>query len=104
MKSWSNRLSYVGAGVSLALFVLFGLMPGTLISGLIGLKVIGALFGIPVEPTLVSRLLLAVFLFTGVFVTALIFVIAGTTIGWLVGLLIDGLIKRQRAVAIKKAH
>ncbi len=102
--TWSNRLSYVGAGVSIALFVIFGLMPGTLISGLIGLKIISTLTGIPVEPSIISRVLLAVFIFAGVFITALVFVIAGTTIGWLIGTAIDTLKKREKKLAIKRAH
>jgi len=45
-----------------------------------------------------------VFIFAGVFITALVFVIAGTTIGWLIGTAIDTLKKREKKLAIKRAH
>ena len=94
---WSNRLSYLGAGISIALFIIFGFMPGTLVSGLIGLKILGLVFGMPIEPTIVSRLFLALCIFLGVFITALVFVIAGTTAGWLLGLVIDSLTGQKKS-------
>ncbi|NOX21121.1 MAG: hypothetical protein GXO99_07700 [Nitrospirae bacterium] len=100
--SWSNRLSYLGAGISIALFIIFGFMPGTLVSGLIGLKILSLIFGMPVEPSVFSRLFLAVCIFFGVFITALVFVVAGTTVGWLLGLAIDSLKREKKEAAEEK--
>ena len=47
--------AYIGAGAGLAVFALFGLLPGSLIGGAAGISFAGMLFGLPLEPGLVSR-------------------------------------------------
>ncbi|RME64223.1 MAG: hypothetical protein D6778_08345 [Nitrospirae bacterium] len=89
----ANRLSYVGAGIGLALFAIAGLLPGSFIGGVIGLNLSAWLLGSPVEPTIVARIIIGLFMLLGVLVTGAAFVVAGATAGWLVGLVGDALLK-----------
>ena len=43
----SNKGLYLGTGIGLILFVLVGLLSGSLVVGLIGLKLSGFIFGAP---------------------------------------------------------
>ncbi len=93
----ANRLSYIGSGIGLALFVVSGLLPGSFIGGVLGLKVTGVLFGLPVEPTVVSRAILAVSMLVGVLVTGVVFVMAGAVCGWLLGVVVDAIARPKKA-------
>lgn len=87
----SNRLSYLGAGIGLALFAVFGLLKGLFIGGVLGLNIAGTIFGIPIEPSVFPRIVVAIGMFTGVMVTGLTFMVGGATLGWLTGTVIDAL-------------
>jgi hypothetical protein len=67
---------YVGTGAGLVLFALAGLLPGSLIGGVIGLKIIGAIFGGPLTSAILPRIILALSMVTGV-------------IGYSIGFLMD---------------
>ncbi len=95
----SNRLSYLGAGIGLALFAVFGLLPGSFIGGVLGLNVAGALFGTPISPSVLPRIVVAVGMLTGVMVTGLIFLVGGATLGWISGAVIDALTKGREEAA-----
>ncbi len=99
----ANRFSYVGAGIGLALFAITGLLPGSFIGGVVGLNLSAWLFGMPVEPTVLARLLIGIFMLLGVLVTGVAFVVAGAVAGFLVGLVIEALVpvarKRQKGLS-----
>lgn len=92
----TNRLSYLGGGVGVALFAIFGLLPGSFLGGVLGLNVAGVLFGSPVMPSMLSRIIVAAGMLTGVMVTGLIFVTAGATLGWIAGTVIEVVTKTGR--------
>ena len=46
-KEMAMRGLYLGTGAGLILFVLIGLLPGSLVGGVIGLKIAGSIFGTP---------------------------------------------------------
>ncbi len=94
-KSLTKKAAYIGAGVGLALFVMFGLLPGSLIGGAAGLNIAGWLFGMPLEPGLVSRLLVIISMLMGVFVSGIAVVTATSTLGWIVGRALDSVVKQQ---------
>ncbi len=100
-RALANRLSYVGAGIGLALFAIFGLLPGSFIGGVVGLNLTGWLFGIPVEPTIISRIVIGICMLLGVLVTGAAFVVAGAAAGWLVGLVVDVLVKPKESMESK---
>lgn len=85
----AKNLAYVGAGVGLTLFALFGLLYGSLIGGVFGLKISGFMFGSPIEPGILQRVIVVLGMLMGVLLGAVICVIGGATFGYLIGLVID---------------
>lgn len=85
----TEKMVYIGAGVGLVLFAIFGLLPGSFIGGVMGLSLAGMLFGTPVEPGVFSRIIIAMSMLLGVLVSGLVFVVATSTIGWLAGTAVD---------------
>jgi len=81
----TKKGAYIGAGAGLVLFGLFGLLPGSLIGGAAGIQIAGLLFGLPLEPGLLSRMIILMSMLLGVLVAGIVIVTASSTIGWLVG-------------------
>jgi hypothetical protein len=77
--------AYLGAGAGLVLFGLFGLLPGSLLGGMAGINFAGILFGLPLEPGLLSRFVILTAMLAGVCITCTLFVTASATIGWIIG-------------------
>ena len=85
----SRKAAYLGAGAGLVLFAIFGLLPGSLLGGAAGIKFAGMLFGLPLEPGVVSRSIVLLSMLVGVMVSGIAIVTATSTAGWLVGNVID---------------
>ncbi len=85
----ARKAAYIGAGAGLVIFALFGLMPGSLLGGAMGINIAGWLFGLPLEPGLLSRMIVLASMLIGVLVAGIVIVTASSTIGWLVGKMID---------------
>lgn len=85
----ANRLSYLGAGVGLALFAVFGLLYGSLIGGVIGLNIVNAVFGEPLGSALIPRIMVALGMLTGILSACTIFVVGSGALGWVIGYLVD---------------
>ena len=85
----AKNLAYVGAGVGLTLFALFGLLHGSLIGGVLGLQISGFMFGSPVEPGILQRVIVALGMLMGVLLAAVICVIGSAMVGYVIGLVID---------------
>lgn len=81
----STRLAYLGGGVGIGLFAVFGLLNASFIGGILGINIVGSLFGYPIPGTLFARMIIALGMLTGVMVTGMLFIIAGTLCGWLIG-------------------
>jgi small-conductance mechanosensitive channel len=81
----ARKAAYIGAGAGLVLFAIFGLLPGSLLGGAAGIKVAGMLFGLPLEPGIVSRSIVLLSMLVGVLVSGIAIVTAASTAGWLVG-------------------
>jgi hypothetical protein len=81
--SIAKKGAYIGAGAGLVLFAIFGLLPGSLLGGAMGINIAGMLFGLPLAIVLVSMLV-------GVLVAGIVIVTATTTVGWLAGRLMEG--------------
>ena len=92
----ARKGAYIGAGAGLVLFAIFGLLPGSLLGGAAGINIAGMLFGLPLEPGLVSRAIVLVSMLLGVLVAGIAIVTASSTVGWLVGSMVDS--------AVAKAH
>lgn len=81
----SRKAAYMGAGAGLVTFAIFGLLPGSLLGGAAGIKFAGILFGLPLEPGIISRSIVIVSMLMGVVVSGIAIVTALSTAGWLVG-------------------
>lgn len=85
----SRKASYLGAGAGLVLFAIFGLLPGSLLGGAAGIKFAGLLFGLPLEPGIMSRSIVLLSMLVGVLVSGIAIVTATSTAGWLVGSMLE---------------
>ncbi len=85
----AKEMTYLGAGVGLVLFAIFGLLPGSFIGGVVGLSIAGTVLGMPVEAGIIARVIVAGSMVLGVMVSGLIVVTATSTVGWLIGTAID---------------
>jgi hypothetical protein len=101
----ARKTAYIGAGAGLVLFAIFGLMPGSLLGGAMGMNIAGWLFGLPLQPGLVARVIVLAFMLIGVLVAGIVMVTATSTIGWLVGKLLEsGSHTKEKAEEAKAAH
>jgi hypothetical protein len=101
----SRKTAYIGAGAGLVLFAIFGLMPGSLLGGAMGINIAGWLFGLPLQPGLVARVIVLASMLMGVLVTGIVIVTATSTIGWLVGKVLEpGAHSKETAGEAKEAH
>lgn len=81
----ARKGAYIGAGAGLVLFVIFGLMPGSLLGGAAGINIAGWIFGLPLDPGLLSRVIVLASMLVGILVSGIVIVTATTTVGWLAG-------------------
>jgi len=81
----ARKTAYIGAGAGLVLFALFGLMPGSLLGGAMGINIAGWFFGLPLHPGIISRVIVLVSMLIGVLVAGIVIVMATSTLGWLIG-------------------
>lgn len=98
-KEMSKKGLYVGTGMGLLLFALVGLFPGSMIGGVLGLKIAGSLFGSPVEAALLPRAIVAVSMIIGVIVAAITFVLGTGILGWFAGSVVDSIRARHEVQA-----
>jgi hypothetical protein len=80
---------YIGIGAGLVLFVLAGFMPGSLIGGVIGLRIVNAVTGGPLGSELIPRIVVGVSMLAGIIASALICIMGPGVVGWSIGSLID---------------
>ena len=99
----ARKTAYLGAGAGLVLFALFGLMPGSLLGGAMGINIAGWLFGLPLEPGLISRAIVLASMLMGVLVAGIVIVTTTSTVGWLVGKLLESGVHAGEATAEGKA-
>jgi hypothetical protein len=97
----SRKTAYIGAGAGLVLFALFGLMPGSLLGGAAGINIAGWLFGLPLQPGLLSRIIVLASMLIGVLVAGIVIVTATSSVGWLVGKVLESGVHAKEAGAEK---
>ena len=95
----ARKGAYIGAGAGLVLFAIFGLLPGSLLGGAAGINIAGMLFGLPLEPGLISRAIVLVSMLLGVLIAGIAIVTASSTVGWLVGSLVDSSVAKTHREA-----
>ena len=85
----ARKTAYLGAGAGLVLFALFGLLPGSLLGGAMGINIAGWLFGLPLEPGILSRAIVLASMLMGILVAGIMIVTATSTIGWIAGKVLE---------------
>jgi len=101
----AKKTAYIGAGAGLVLFAIFGLMPGSLIGGTMGINIAGWLFGLPLQSGLVARVIVLASMLIGVLVAGIVIVTATSTIGWLAGKVLEpGTHPTENTGEAKAAH
>ena len=99
----SRKSAYIGAGAGLVLFAIFGLLPGSILGGAAGIKFAGILFGLPLEPGMVSRAIVLASMLVGVLVSGIAIITATSTAGWLLGRVLDPSMSMAQDTAQEKA-
>ena len=92
----SKKGLYIGTGVGLILFVLVGLLTGSLVGGMAGLALVKTLLGGPAQATLIARMIVALSMVAGVVASAVLFIAGMGVLGWAAGFLFEG-VKAQRS-------
>jgi hypothetical protein len=100
----ARKTAYIGAGAGLVLFAIFGLMPGSLLGGAMGINIAGWLFGLPLHPGLISRIIVLVSMLIGVMVAGIVIVMATSTLGWLAGKALESGTHTKEDSGVKAAH
>jgi hypothetical protein len=91
--------AYTGAGAGLVIFAIFGLLPGSLIGGAAGISFAGMLFGLPLEPGLLQRMIVLASMLVGVLVSGTVIVTTTSTIGWLIGSALSTTVQEKNTLA-----
>jgi hypothetical protein len=97
--TYTKKLAYIGAGCGVVLFAVFGLLPGSFLGGVMGLNIAGLFFGIPVSAGLLPRMIVAASMVIGVMVSGTMFIMASTTLGWLIGTVVDAIKTGKKELA-----
>ncbi len=100
----ARKGAYAGTGAGLVLFALFGLLPGSFVGGAAGVTIAGWLFGLPLDPGILSRAIVLAGMLTGVLVAGITIDTATTTIGWLVGKALDAVAHVPEETAVKEIN
>jgi len=90
-QTFANKGLYLGTGIGISLFALVGILSGLAVGGVIGLKLAGILFGIPVKFTLFTRILVAVSMIIGLIGSATVFILGAAITGWIAGSVADSI-------------
>ena len=93
-----EKFTYMGAGIGIVLFALFGLLPGSFIGGVLGLNILSRFSDFAVQPGIFERILVAISMLCGVLVSGLMFVAAGSILGWALGSVVDSLAQAGRKI------
>jgi len=97
--NYTKKLAYMGAGCGVVLFAVFGLLPGSFLGGVMGLNIAGIMFGTPVGAGLLPRMIVAASMVVGVMVSGTMFIMASTTLGWLISTVADAVKAGKKELA-----
>jgi hypothetical protein len=87
-KRHASLPTYIGAGTGFVAFIAFGAMPGLLYGGYMGLMMAGALFGTPVEPNILARLITGGGMLLGLLASLFLFLVVGSVVGTSCGIVL----------------
>ena len=76
----------IGAGIGFIAFLVFGAIPGLFYGGAMGLVMNAALFGVPVEPVVLTRVITGGGMVLGLGAALSLFLVVGAVVGTATGL------------------
>jgi hypothetical protein len=94
--------AYIGAGAGLVVFAIFGLLPGSLLGGAAGISFAGMLFGLPLDPGILSRAIVLAGMLVGVLVSGIAIVTASSTVGWLAGAMVGSSVPENNLASAER--
>jgi hypothetical protein len=100
----SKKGLYMGTGVGLILFFLVGMLSGSLVGGLAGLKIAQFVTGGPMAATLFARVTIVVSMLVGVAASAVLFIGGMGALGWAAGFALESFKKPKLAAAPETAR
>ena len=72
-------------------------MPGSLLGGAAGIGIAGWLFGLPLQPGLLSRIIVLASMLFGVLVAGIVIVTFTSAVGWLIGKVLESGVHAKEA-------
>ena len=99
----AKKLSYIGGGIGVALFAIFGLLYGSFFGGVIGLNIVNVVSGAPATSDIISRVVVAMGIFSGALMAGVILVVSCTALGWVIGYIIDNALLARKKARQKQA-
>ncbi len=85
--------TYLGSAAAFLGYLFFGAVPGAVYGGFAGLIMAGTLFGTPVEPTLVTRVITGGGVVLGLVTSLFLFLVIGALAGTVLGLMFRPLVR-----------
>jgi hypothetical protein len=95
-----KTLTYIGAGIGFAAFLVLGIVPGMLYGGYAGLAMAGNILGSPVEPTFLAKGITVGGIIFGTLASLFLFLVVGAFCGTIVGLVFRPVL----AIQARHAH
>jgi len=99
----AQKAAYIGIGLGLTVFTIYGLMPGAFLGGVMGLHMANMVTG-AAGASVLARMLVAGGMVMGVCTAALIVTVTTGTLGWALGSLMDMLSSHRRHAAVPVRH
>ncbi|MBI4689646.1 MAG: hypothetical protein HY754_05200 [Nitrospirae bacterium] len=95
---------YIGTGAGLVLFAIIGLLYGygPFLGGVIGLNIAGNIFGTPLGPSVMPRLIVAASMVLGTFIVGVVLIVGTSLLGWFIGYAVDA-VRESRAASAEAA-
>lgn len=98
----SKKGFYIGTGAGMVLFSMIGLLAGSFIGGSLGIDLAKNIVGGALDNSLLPKLIVGASMLFGVFVAGAVFLICTSSLGWLIGGMMDAL-SSSRTVENKTA-
>ena len=89
--------------MGLVQFGIFGLLTGSLLGGAVGIRFAGMFFGLPLDPGIMSRVIVLAAMLVGILVSGVVIVTASSTIGWLCGHALESIIHENTISEVERS-
>ena len=95
----SKKGLVIGAGIGVVLFAIIGFLPGSFIGGVVGMNIAG----MPLEPTIGTRMIMALSMVFGILVAGFLCVTGTALVGWIMGRIVGHVRTARQQEAAEEA-